>query len=103
MAHYFLITNGLDIGAQALHAEIDKLSHNRFFEYKTHAGKLARLGIFVPASIPYGMSKTAAIDATDAFAKIIADRYGCAVEGVLHLKYGQHDHAHFIITGPLGW
>ncbi len=25
IAHYFLLTNGLDIGAKALHAEIDKL------------------------------------------------------------------------------
>jgi hypothetical protein len=106
VAHYFFNSNGLDIDAKAVWAEVDQLSHNRYGLYKTHAGKLPRLGIFITASIPFGSSKEDAIAAAERFAQALIDKYGCAVEGVIHAKNGEYDHAHFAVVdrkvGPAG-
>lgn len=93
--------NGSGLTSDELWMANDRANRCKDGRYKEHAGHMPRLGSFITASFPYGVSLSDAIAAVDRHAEHLGSTYGVACEAVIHAKNNQPDHAHFFITDRL--
>ncbi len=95
---------------QAVWRQVDDAFRTKTGDYSRRGGNNAkrgsdfkeggtpRLAIFADGTLPYALSEEQKIGIATSFARLLVDRYGCAVEIALHKKDGLIDHAHWLIS-----
>ena len=96
--HHAFYDQGCGLRSDEFWLANDRANRCKNGEYKRHGGHAPRLGSFITASFPFGVSLPDAIAALDRFARHLGATYGLACEVVIHAKDGAPDHAHLLVS-----